>query len=197
MASRATSTASPVPTEVAFDPIAAAHANWLREGWTTAADGMALVTSIMRVQQLLLGRVEAVLRPFELTFARFEVLMLLHFSSRGQLPVGKVGERLQVHPASVTNAVQRLARAGLVERSTNPDDGRSVIASITSSGRARVLAAAEALNREVFAEVGVDDADQVDLFALLTDWRRNHGDFRDFREVGDDAADRDRGVDQR
>jgi DNA-binding MarR family transcriptional regulator len=192
MASRATSTATPVSslvsTGVAFDPIAAAHANWLREGWTTAADGMALVTSVMRVQQLLLGRVEATLRPFELTFARFEVLMLLHFSSRGALPVGKIGERLQVHPASVTNAVQRLAGAGLVERSTNPDDGRSVIASITPGGRERVLAAAEALNRDVFADVGVDDADHLELFALLADWRRNHGDFGAVGD-GDDASD--------
>jgi DNA-binding MarR family transcriptional regulator len=138
---------------------------------------MALVTSVMRVQQLLLGRVEAVLRPFELTFARFEVLMLLHFSSRGALPVGKIGERLQVHPASVTNAVQRLATAGLVERSTNPDDGRSVIAAITVEGRSRVLAAADALNGEVFADVGVANVDHRELFALLADWRRNHGDF--------------------
>jgi DNA-binding MarR family transcriptional regulator len=161
----------------AFDPIEAAHANWLRAGWANAADGMALVTSIMRVQQLLLGRVEATLRPFELTFARFEVLMLLQFSSRGALPVGKIGERLQVHPASVTNAVQRLAAAGLVERSTNPDDGRSVIAAITDAGRARVLAAADALNRDVFADVGVAEVDHRDLFALLADWRRNHGDF--------------------
>jgi DNA-binding MarR family transcriptional regulator len=191
MTSRATSTAIPGSTEFAFDPIAAAHANWLREGWTTAADGMALVTSVMRVQQLLLGRVEAVLRPFALTFARFEVLMLLHFSSRGALPVGKIGERLQVHPASVTNAVQRLASAGLVERSTNPDDGRSVIASITPEGRQRVLAAAEALNREVFADVGVDDADHIELFGLLADWRRNHGDLGG---AGNDGAAREWGV---
>ena len=194
MVSRAASTATPVSTDVAFDPIAAAHANWLREGWTTAADGMALVTSVMRVQQLLLGRIEAVLRPFELTFARFEVLMLLHFSSRGALPVGKIGELLQVHPASVTNAVHRLAGAGLVERSTNPDDGRSVIASVTPRGRERVLAAAEALNRDVFADVGVDDADHRELFALLADWRRNHGDFGG---VGDDGGTRDWGVDER
>ena len=59
---------------------------------------MAVVTSIMRVQQVLLARVEAVLRPLGLTFARYEVLMLLRFSRKGCLPVGKIGERLQVHP---------------------------------------------------------------------------------------------------
>ena len=167
-----------VITDLADDPIALAHENWCAAGWGDVADGMALVTSIMRVQQLLLARIEAVLRPFELTFARFEVLMLLHFSSRGSMPVGKIGERLQVHPASVTNAVQRLAAAGLVERSTNPDDGRSVLAAITPDGRARVLAAAADLNRRVFAEVGVAEGDQVTLFDHLADWRAAHGDFR-------------------
>ena len=162
----------------AGDPIVLAHENWTTAGWDDVADGMALVTSIMRVQQLMLARVEAALRPFQLTFARFEVLMLLHFSSRGSMPVGKIGERLQVHPASVTNAVQRLAAAGLVERSTNPNDGRSVLAAITTDGRTLVLDAAEALNREVFGDVGVAEGDRVALLALLADWRAAHGDFR-------------------
>ena len=161
----------------ATDPIETARTNWTHAGWGDVADGMALVTSVMRVQQLLLGRVEAVLRPFELTFARFEVLMLLHFSSRGAMPVGKIGERLQVHPASVTNAVQRLAAAGLVDRSTNPHDARSVIAAITPDGRERVLAAAAELNREVFADVGVAGRDQRQVFEQLADWRAAHGDF--------------------
>ena len=163
--------------EPVVDPIALAHTNWTAAGWSDVADGMALVTSIMRVQQLLLGRVEAALRPFELTFARFEVLMLLHFSSRGSMPVGKIGERLQVHPASVTNAVQRLVAAGLVERSTNPNDGRSVLAAITPEGRALVLQAADELNRQVFAEVGVAEGDQQALIGRLADWRAAHGDF--------------------
>ena len=162
---------------VVDDPIARAHANWTAAGWGDVADGMALVTSIMRVQQLLLARVEAVLRPFELTFARFEVLMLLEFSSRGSMPVGKVGERLQVHPASVTNAVQRLAAAGLVERSTHPDDGRSVLAAITPAGRSLVRRAADELNRQVFADVGVAEPDRLALIERLADWRAAHGDF--------------------
>lgn len=160
------------------DPIALATSNWTEAGWGDVADGMALVTSIMRVQQLLLGRVESTLRPFELTFARFEVLMLLTFSSRGELPVGKIGERLQVHPASVTNAVQRLTAAGLATRSTNPADGRSVLAAITPEGRRVALAAAAALNEQVFADVGLDRADHAATLQLLATWRQAFGDFR-------------------
>jgi len=159
------------------DPIALAYRNWERAGWEGAAPGMALVTSIMRVQQLLLARVEAALRPFDLTFARFEVLMLLTFSSRGELPVGKIGERLQVHPASVTNAVQRLEEVELVERVANPRDGRSVIARIRPRGRELAHKAAEALNAEVFTHVGLPIDRHAAALEVLAIWRRSHGDF--------------------
>jgi hypothetical protein len=38
---------------------------------------MAAVTSIMRAQQILLGELDALLRPYGLTFARYEALVLL------------------------------------------------------------------------------------------------------------------------
>ena len=60
------------------------------------------------------------LRPFGLTFARYEVLMLLSFSTKGSLPLGKIGERLQVNAASVTNAVDRLEAQGLVVATAQP-----------------------------------------------------------------------------
>jgi len=42
---------------------------------------MAAIIFNLRAQQLFLGRIDAVLRPLELTFARYEVLMLLLFLS--------------------------------------------------------------------------------------------------------------------
>jgi DNA-binding MarR family transcriptional regulator len=154
------------------DPIELARQNWIDAGWTEAADGMALVTSIVRVQQLFLARIEALLRPHGLTFARFEVLRLLAFSRRGVLPVGKIGERLQVHPASVTNAVQRLEEAGLVERRANPDDGRSVLAALTPAGRSLVERCTQVLNAHVFVGVPLDDDQAADTLAGLRTLRR-------------------------
>jgi DNA-binding MarR family transcriptional regulator len=158
------------------DPIDLAQQNWIAAGWGDAADGMALVTSIMRVQQLYLGRIETLLRPNGLTFARFEVLRLLAFTRHGVLPVGKIGERLQVHPASVTNAVQRLVEAGLVERRPNPDDGRSVLAEITSSGREIVERCTVMLNDEIFADLGIDPEVGGDARSALDALRRTFGD---------------------
>jgi len=159
------------------DPIELARQNWIDAGWADAADQMAFVTSLMRAQQLLLASIESELRPHGLTFARFEVLRLLAFSRRGVMPVGKVGERLQVHPASVTNAVQRLEDAGLVERSANPDDGRSVLAEITPAGRALVERCTDVLNRAVFTALPLDADDLGAGSAALRSLRRSLDDI--------------------
>jgi DNA-binding MarR family transcriptional regulator len=158
------------------DPIRLARDNWLAQGWSGAADGMALVTSIMRVQQLYLARIDELLRPAGLTFARYEVLRLLGFTRSGVLPVGKIGERLQVHPASVTNAVQRLEADGLVERSPNPADGRGVLAAITPAGRELVERCTARLNREVFEQVPLATDELDATFDALRRVRHGFGD---------------------
>ena len=114
------------------DPIREAHRQWVAHGWGPAADGMAMVTSVVRVQQLLLERIEAVLRPLGLTFARYEVLRLLSFSSAGAMPMTRMGSLLQVHPTSVTSAVDRLEKQGFVARSRQDSDRRVVRATITA-----------------------------------------------------------------
>lgn len=159
------------------DPIELARQNWTAAGWGDSADGMAIVTSVVRVQQVVSQAIDELLRPFGLTFARFEVLMLLSFSRAGALPLGKIGERLQVHPASVTNAVDRLEAAGLVERRPNPDDGRSVLAAVTADGRALVERAAQVLNREVFASIPLNADDIESATGVLRRWRAAFGDF--------------------
>src|SRR5579885_846002 len=111
---------------------------------------MRAATSIMRAHQLLLSRLDAMLKPHGLTFARYEALVLLKFSRRGSLPLSVIGERLMVHPTSVTNIVDRLAKQGLVERRPNPRDGRGVLASLTTEGRALVERATADLMAEGF-----------------------------------------------
>ena len=160
-----------------FDPIVEARRHWHDHGWEDVADGMAAVTSVTRVAQILLNRVDQVLKPFGLTFARFEVLALLEFSRSGALPLGKVGARLQVHPTSVTSAVDRLEAQGFVRRTPHPSDGRATLAELTDGGRTAVRDATAALNREVFADLGLDDGELRTLFTLLEKMRRAAGDF--------------------
>jgi DNA-binding MarR family transcriptional regulator len=159
------------------DPIAEAHRQWTVHGWGAVADGMAAVTSLMRAQQIVLGRVDEVLRPFDLTFARYELLMLLLFSRAGALPLNKIGVRLQVHPTSVTSAVDRLEAHGHVRRVPHPSDRRAILAEITEAGRAAALAATEKLNGIVFADPGLPPGGIRTLVDLLAQMRRAAGDF--------------------
>ena len=161
-----------------FDPIARARDTWRDRGWG-APDAMAAVTSITRVHQVLMRRIEAALRPLDLTFARYEVLVLLTFSRTGSLPLGKVGERLQVSPASVTNAVDRLESSGFVLREPHPTDGRTTLAGITPAGRRVVERATAVLAAERFGAEGLDDQDARTLFELLVPFRGRAGDFPD------------------
>jgi DNA-binding MarR family transcriptional regulator len=162
---------------LSFDPIAEARRQWEVHGWSDEAPAMALVTSIMRLQQVFLTRADAILRSYDLTFARYEVLMLLSFSKRGALPLGKIGERLQVNAASVTNAVDRLEARGLVTRRSNPEDRRGTLAWLSSAGRLTAQEATTDMNDFLFADLGIDTSTARLLFDLLADLRRAAGDF--------------------
>jgi DNA-binding MarR family transcriptional regulator len=162
-----------------FDPIEEARRQWRAHGWEAAAPGMAAVTSIMRAHQIYLARVDAALRPFDLTFARYELLMLLRFSRTGALPLSRVGARLQVHPASVTNVVDRLEAQALITRLPHPTDRRTTLAKILPEGRRVVELATAALNDQVFTEPGLADDQADSLFSLIRSLRVDQGDFRD------------------
>jgi DNA-binding MarR family transcriptional regulator len=158
-----------------FDPIDEAARQWGMR-WE-AVPAMHAVTSLMRVQQLVLGRLDALLKPHGLTFARYEALVLLCFSSRGSLPLGKMGERLQVHPTSITSIVQRLEADGLIRRRPHPDDGRAVLAEITDGGRSLVEAATADLVGVDFGLGALTDEQLGELSGLLAPVRRAAGDY--------------------
>lgn len=160
-----------------MDPIAEARRHWAAHGWGDAAAGMAAVTSLMRAQQIALARVEAVLRRHGVTFARYEVLMLLYFSRAGTLPMATIGARLQVHPTSVTNAVDRLEAAGLVRRAAHPTDRRATLVELLAAGRELAVKATRELNAEVFTAPGIPPEAVTSLVEILTDLRKDAGDF--------------------
>ncbi len=160
-----------------LDPIAEARRQWVEHGWAEASEGMAAVTSVMRAHQIFMQRIDSVLRPLDLTFARYEVLMLLSFSRTGALPMTRIGARLQVHPTSVTSAVDRLETQGFVRRDPHPQDRRTVLASITDEGHLVAEKATAALNADVFAAPGLTAPQTATLVDVLTTLRAHAGDF--------------------
>jgi DNA-binding MarR family transcriptional regulator len=167
-----------VPDHEPFDPLAEAHRQW-HARWPGQADRMAAVTSVMRVQQLLLARVEDILKPYGITFAAYEALRLLAFTRSGSLPMGKLGARLMVHPAAVTNAIGKLEQRGLVRRSMSPEDRRVVLATITDDGRCLVDEATTALNEAAFGLPGLDPDQAAALVTALHAIRAAVGDVQD------------------
>lgn len=163
------------PLNLPFDPIERAHDNWSQR-WG-ASPAMAAVTSIMRAQQILIGELDGTLKPFGLTFARYEALVLLTFSSSGSLPLGKIGERLMVHPTSVTNTIDRLEGQGLVLRLPNPSDGRGVLAEITDAGREVTEEATQALLGMDFGLGCYSDEELWRMHEMFTRLRVDFGDF--------------------
>jgi DNA-binding MarR family transcriptional regulator len=162
---------------LSFDPIEEAGNHW-RERWgEDSVTPMVAVTSIMRAQQILMARLNATLEPFSLTFPRYEALMLLLVSRRGALPLGKMGDRLQVHRTSVTNLIDGLERLGYAQRSPHPTDRRTTLATITEAGRAAAAAATEALNAERYGTDPLEDEELRELTDVLRRFRIGAQDF--------------------
>jgi DNA-binding MarR family transcriptional regulator len=166
-----------VTSPLRTDPIAEARRHWEERWGPEPARPMAAVTSIMRVQQILLARFNGLLRVHGLTFPRYEALMLLSFTRDGALPLGKIGERLQVHRTSVTNIIDKLEQDGLVRRVPHVSDRRATLAEITDQGRRVADAATLDMNASGFAFDALSPEDQEQLSLLLEAVRRAEGDF--------------------
>lgn len=140
---------------------------------------MAAATGIMRVQQIIQSAVDGALKPHGLTFARYEALVLLSFSQHASLPMRVMGERLQLHPTSVTNIVDRLEKDGLVKRMPHPTDRRTTLVEITADGKERRAAATDAVTGIDFGLTGLTSRQTEQLTDLLTRVRKATGDFTD------------------
>jgi DNA-binding MarR family transcriptional regulator len=173
--------------DLPFDPIERAAQIW--EEKFGPAEAMAAVTSIMRAQQLLLAELDGLLRPYALTFARYEALILLTFSRRGSLPLRVMGERLMVHPTSVTNTIDRLEEQGMVVRRPNPRDGRGTLAEITGLGREVAERATADLMAARFGMGGYGSGELGQVFTLMRGLRLAAGDFVPDQSHGHDPGD--------
>ena len=169
-----------------FDPILRAAALW--DERIGPSRTMAAVTSVMRVQQILLSAVDGALRPHGLTFARYEALVLLSFSRHGRLPMRVMGERLQLHPTSVTNIVDRLQADGLVRRVPHPTDRRATLVEITDGGRAALEDATKAVTDVDFGLSGLTPQEETQLTTLLSRVRHAAGDFAAEPDPAGDAG---------
>src|SRR5688500_1067742 len=138
------------------------------------------VTTTTRLGQFLQSlhavetRLEASLEPLGLSLAKFGALAQL--AAAGEpLPLSTLAERRACVRSNITQLVDRLEADGLVKRSDDPRDRRSVRAELTEEGRSRYEAGLKALataERELFEPLGNPQRDKLlELLAALREPR--------------------------
>jgi DNA-binding MarR family transcriptional regulator len=144
------------------DPVAVAAANWERHGWE-GGPLLRAALSIIQTEGIIRKSSTRALRSRDLTHSRHEVLALLYFSRGGELSLGKISDRLMVHPTSITTTVDALERLGFVERVAHPTDRRGVLARITDKGRACIEASTPevAASKHGLASLTEDEAETI------------------------------------
>jgi DNA-binding MarR family transcriptional regulator len=158
------------------DPVAEATFQWEAHGYAGGARLRASL-SLLRAEAIVRERNVELLRPFGVSFAHHEVLMLLFFTKAGELPLGKIGERLMVHPTSVSNSVDALVALGLVERVEHPLDRRARLARITRRGRNVAKRTAVCLREAQFGLEALTETESATLFEILRKLRLGANDF--------------------
>lgn len=162
--------------KLGFDPIVEARARWMAR-WPES-ERMAASAAVIRVGRIAVAAVELALSDFDLTFTRYEALLLLAFSRQGRLPLGKIGTRLHLHPTTVTNVIDRLEQQAFVRRTADPRDRRATLAEITAEGLAVVDTASHAVSRTQFGLGVLGEEELTELSQILVRVREAARDFR-------------------
>ena len=101
----------------------------------------------------------------------YGVLVTLVGAQDGLLTIGDLGERRNLSPSGISRSVDRLATIGLVERTTNPADGRSLLVGLTAQGLTR-LRAAQVTHHETVRELMLERLGEQDQKLLGRLWEK-------------------------
>lgn len=124
---------------------------------TTAerAGRIAIWRELVLAHDLLMRQFQTELkRGFELTIAQYDALLRLTLAPGKRLQMGEISDALLFSSGTATKLFDRLVERGLVERSTDPSDRRSVIVSLTDEGRALITRARRAHADSIYDKVG-------------------------------------------
>lgn len=144
-------------------------AQWNRERPDLDVEPMGLLGRISRLSTHLAREVEKTLAGHGLNSASFDVLATLRRSGPPyRLSPGDLVATTMVSSGTMTNRLDQLEKAGLIERSHNPDDRRGVIIALTAKGFALVDEAVSAhVENEHRLIQGLDAQERAALGGLL------------------------------
>jgi DNA-binding MarR family transcriptional regulator len=90
--------------------------------------------NLVRTADHLARELTALLKPYDLHSAQYNVLRILRGAGSDGLPCGEIGARMVTYDPDITRLLDRLERRGLVTRSRGQEDRRVVLVRITQAG---------------------------------------------------------------
>jgi len=118
---------------------------WRSERPELDTSSMGLIGRLSRVSAQFAAEMDRTFREFGLNAAGFDVLATLRRSGAPfALSPGDLIAATMVTSGTMTNRIDRLSEAGLVERIKNPEDSRSALVRLTPGGRDLIDKAVEA-----------------------------------------------------
>jgi DNA-binding MarR family transcriptional regulator len=135
-------------------------------------DELAAWKGMLRAHRDLVTGLDADLeRVHALPLSSYEVLMVLADSPSGRARMSDLADELILSRSGLTRLVDRLVRAGLVERTPCEDDARGLYAAITPAGRTK-LRAARLAHLDGVRERFLSELSDRDIEALARIWRK-------------------------
>ncbi|HEV8632440.1 MAG TPA: MarR family winged helix-turn-helix transcriptional regulator [Thermoanaerobaculia bacterium] len=117
--------------------------------------GVAWATGLVRLEIAVWDRVDARLREsHELPLAFFESLFFISRAPGGSMRVGDLARALRITVGGTSKIVDRIERAGLIARESDPDNRRASRVALTAAGKRKVTAAVKTYEAEVAAILG-------------------------------------------
>ena len=101
----------------------------------------------------------------------YGVLITLVTAPARRLPIGELGQQRNLSPSGISRSVDRLTKIGVLERGTNPDDGRSLLVGLTPNGLLR-LREAQITHHRVVREMLLSQLDERDIKRLGRLWEK-------------------------
>jgi DNA-binding MarR family transcriptional regulator len=93
-----------------------------------------LLVSLLRTTDIFEARFERMMRPFGISLTQYNVLRILRGAEPTGRTCGEIGERMIAREPDVTRLLERMERAGLLQRARNQEDRRVVVTRITAAG---------------------------------------------------------------
>jgi MarR family 2-MHQ and catechol resistance regulon transcriptional repressor len=130
------------------------------------ASGVHLWLVLMKAHDAMRQHAERHIRSLGFGFSDFAALeVLLH---KGPTPVNEIGRKVFLTSGSITTAIDRLERKGMVERRFDPEDRRTRVVHLTPAGR-KLISCAFADHEAAMerAASGLTAAERGEAVALL------------------------------